>query len=332
MEIPSEVRELPKVELHRHFEGCITPEFLGKFVKRHYPEHRFNVQAEIDQLFDYSTMEGFLGAWIQVIPLLSKEEHFTELADHVVNQFREENIIYADIIFSPQPFFLEGLSTHRIFRNIYSVFKQAGITTHIIVDQVRNFGVQVANSYLDELIKIRNEDPELADWIVAISIGGDEKNYPPELFIEVFTRARENGLRAYAHAGEWAGPENVWTALKDLKVERIGHGTQSFQDPTLMDYLRDNTICLDVSISSNYFTGAVDYGNEHPVRKFIEHGLRISLNTDDPGYFFTDLNLEYAKFLEMGYSIEDLQNIVRNAIESSFATEREKFQIKSQLD
>jgi adenosine deaminase len=320
---------MKKVELHRHIEGCISPEFFHQLVIKHDPNNELSDFENILEIYDYSTFEGFLNAFIKVVSFIRDLEDIQKMAEMVVDQLLDENIIYAELLFSPQPFMLEGVDLTDMLQTLRSVFDKSGIKTTLIIDIVRNFGVEQADKFLDELLPVIIND--FKEWIRAVSIGGDEFNYPPELFTKVFARVRDAGIHNYAHAGEWAGSESIWDAIDLLKVERIGHGIRSIDDPDLIEYLQRENIMLDISPTSNYMTGALKPDDNHPLILLLESGVKISINTDDPGYFKTDLNQEYLFVHKMGVELESFRDMNINAINSSFLNDIEKRELISQL-
>jgi adenosine deaminase len=186
------------------------------------------------------------------------------------------------------------------------------------VDLVRDYGPVVGMKVLDWI-----EDK--GDNIVAIDIGGSEHAFPPDLYVDVYRRAKEMGLRLVAHAGEAAGPDSVLGAIEKLGVERIGHGLTASKDPSVLDLLKKKKISIETCPISNLRTGAIGKMSEHPIKTFIEHGIDVSVNSDDPPMFNTDMNQEYITLhKDLGLTIQDLFNISRNSIKTSFLSDIEK--------
>ncbi len=320
---------MKKIELHRHIEGCISPEFLHHLVLKHDPNNELSNFDSILEIYDYDTFEGFLDAFVTVVSFIRDLDDIERMAELVIKQLHEENIIYAELLFSPQPFMLEGLRLEDILNTMRAVFDNSDVKTTLIIDIVRNFGVEQADNFLDELLPVI--DNNFAAWVRAISIGGDEFNYPPELFTKVFERIRNAGIHSYAHAGEWAGSESIWDAIDLLRIERIGHGIRSVDDPELAQYLIREDIMLDISPTSNYLTGALKKGDVHPLKELFDLGVKISINTDDPGFFKTDLNQEYLLVHKMGIDLEYFKKMNMDAINASFLSEIEKEDLVSKL-
>ena len=162
---------------------------------------------------------------------------------------------------------------------------------------------------------------------IGLGIGGPEQGFPPELYIEAFKKAKANGLRVVAHAGETEGAKSIWGALTALGAERIGHGVRSLEDPELIKYLVSNRVTLEVSPTSNYALGIVKAEEPHPIRKLIDAGISCTVNSDDPAMFSTSLIQEYLLLLEQGFNCKELYKMNLNAIEVSFACDETKEKI-----
>jgi len=326
-----QIRHLKKIELHRHMEGCISPELFFELAKKYDENGQYSNFEEIKRLYDYKDFMGFLTAFETAVDYLRDLDDFKHLATTVILQLENDNVIYAELIFSPQPFLRKGFDLQKIMRTLHDEFAKSNIKTTVIIDFVRNFGSEEAGETLQELITVREEDSLLKEWIKVVSIGGDEVNYPARLFVDVFRRAKETGFRLYAHAGETDGPQSVWDAINKLQVERIGHGIQAVKDEALMDHLAKEKIALDISITSNYLTNSVEKGEEHPIKQLISRNIPVSLNTDDPGFFAVTLNSEYLRFCKKGFTIDSLKKLQVDAIKNAFLSEEEKELLISKL-
>ena len=193
------------------------------------------------------------------------------------------------------------------------------------IDLVRNYGPETGMKVLDW---IENKD----DNIVAIDIGGSEDLFPPKNYGSVYQRAREMGLHLVAHAGEAAGVESVWDAVRYLNVERIGHGVAARNDPTLMKYLREQGIAIEACPISNVRTGVVASLRDHPVREFFDQGLKVTANSDDPSMFETDMNNEYLQIhRELGFTVSELFKLSLNAVDSSFLPEEKRARLRERF-
>jgi adenosine deaminase len=192
---------------------------------------------------------------------------------------------------------------------------------------VRDFGPEKGAILLAEIAEVQ----ELG--VIGIGIGGSEHDFPPEPYQEVYEHARELGFRTSAHAGEAAGAESIWGALKALQVDRIGHGTRAEEDEKLLDYLADQQIPIEMCPISNVCTGVVKSIDAHPVRRYFERGLLVTVNTDDPKMFGNSLAEEY-QLLEdrLGFSKDEIRTLIRNAIRASWLPDEQKVKLTTSLE
>jgi adenosine deaminase len=256
-------------------------------------------------------------------------EDFTFLASAVARDLADQNIRYVEAFHSPGDFaVLHGLEVARITEAVRRGLdeERERIEIRLIADLTRDFGPERGRAWLRELAGAR----ELS--IVGIGIGGSEHDYPPEPYREVYAEARKLGLRTTAHAGEAAGPESIWGALRALEVDRIGHGTRAAEDPALVDYLLEKRVPVEMCPISNVRTGVVDSVAAHPLRAFFDRRLLVSVNTDDPKMFGTSLLGEYLALSEhQGFDLAEIRRLVENAIDSTWADEATKARLRSDL-
>ncbi|MGL5806760.1 MAG: adenosine deaminase family protein [Xenococcaceae cyanobacterium] len=159
---------------------------------------------------------------------------------------------------------------------------------------------------------------------IGIGLGGIENGFPPELFIDTFAIARQQGLKVVAHAGEVEGATSIWGAIEQLNAQRIGHGIRCLDDPKLVEFLKQNQIPVEVSPQSNYCLGIIDGDRPHPIRQMIDRGVFCTLNSDDPAMFSTNLNNEYLTLARQGFTWEELWQLNLNTLEATFLPESEK--------
>jgi adenosine deaminase/aminodeoxyfutalosine deaminase len=198
----------------------------------------------------------------------------------------------------------------------------SGVRVQWIFDAIRHFGVEHTRQVLEWAGRLRPLG------VVALGIGGDEARGPAELFREVFSEARAMGLHVVAHAGEACGPESVRQAVEALGAERIGHGLTAARDPAVLELLRERRIPLEVCLTSNVSTGVLERVEDHPLPQFLRAGVVVTLNSDDPAMFGTDLVNEYllaAKTFEL--TPEQILHIAQNAVRASFLSEEEKLEL-----
>jgi aminodeoxyfutalosine deaminase len=322
------IRSLPKAELHLHLEGAIEPATLLELRQRHCMDGASLV--EVEQLYNYSDFNGFLMAFKDVTGHLRTTEDYELITYRLMERLKDQNVLHAEVIVSAgvclwrkQDFaaIFEGLERGRQRGE-----KNFGISVLWIFDAVRQFGAEKAERVLDLAIQFRDRK------VVAFGIGGDELQGPPELFKDVYARAADHGLHLTAHAGETAGPDSIWGAL-NLKAERIGHGLTAGQDPELMEELAQRQVPLEICVTSNLRTGCCSELARHPVRRYFDQGLMLTLNSDDPAMFRTSLVEEYQLVQEtFVFSDEHIRELARNSFEASFLAPEKKVELLNLFD
>ena len=322
------ILSLPKAELHLHLEGSIQPSTLVELRQRHSMEGAS--LAEVRQLYNYKDFKGFLSAFKDVTGHLRTPEDYELIAYRLMERLQAQNILHAEVIVSvgvclwrKQDFaaIFEGLERGRQRGE-----KDFGVSLVWIFDAIRQFGAEKAQRVLDLAIQFRDRN------VVAFGIGGDELAGPPEWFTAVYARAAEHGLHLTAHAGESAGPESIWGAL-NLKAERIGHGLTAGLDPELIEELAENQVPIEICVTSNLRTGCCAELAQHPVRRYFDQGLMLTINSDDPAMFRTSLAEEYGLIQEtFGFTDEHLRELARNSFEASFLPPNKKVEFLNLFD
>ena len=298
--------ELPKAELHLHLEGSVTPDLMRELAPALSTE-------EIQGRFGFRTFAGFLECYKWVVEHLRCPEDYALVARRLLASLERQNVRYAEITLSAGVVLWKKQEFAPIYDALHREASASSVAVRWNLDAIRHFGAEHAR----EVAELAAE--RVSTGVVSFGIGGDEVRGPAEWFTEVFEFAKARGLRVTAHAGETAGPESVWGALR-LGAERIGHGIRAVDDPALTRYLCDHNIPLEICISSNVATGAVESLRAHPVRRLYEAGVPIVLNTDDPGLFNTTLEREYDLAVsEFGFSEAELAQIAENGFRYAFA-------------
>lgn len=329
----SEFHNQPKAELHIHLRGAIPPSFLGKMLRKYPPAEAlaeaperdlrlFNNQANIrtviageyveDALFRYNTFDEFLYTYLFTSYFVRTIDDFRGLIATVREQLHQENIVYAEVTVSLIEYVNQGIPLEALLEAL-SEESATPPKVRWIVDLVRNIGHQAAEDLLDRIIQQRPEN------LVAITLGGAEHLFPPAQFEKVFAKARQSGLKLTVHAGEALGAESVWDALRILKVDRIGHGVRSIEDPSLVAYLAAHQIPLEICPTSNISTGVYSAYADHPVRKLFEAGVPITISTDDPTFFRVTLSQELSALSSLGFSTDEIQRLIDNSFRYAFS-------------
>ena len=321
------IRLLPKAELHLHIEGAIDPATLLELKQRHGQPGSL---AEVEKLYRYADFNGFLMAFKAVTEYLRTPEDYELITYRLMQQLKEENILHAEVYVSVGVCLWRNQDFAAIFEGLERGRERGerdfGVSLLWIFDAVRHFGIEAAQKVFELAVLFRDRN------VAAVGIGGDEVKAPPELFRDVYAYAADNGLRLTAHAGETASPESIWGAL-NLGAERIGHGLTAAQDPDLLEELAQRQVPIEICITSNLRTGCCKAVAEHPVKQYFDHGLMITLNTDDPAMFGTTLSREYQIAQQnFGFTDEHLRELARNSFEASFLPAEKKLEFLNLFD
>jgi len=305
-EVQDFYQALPKAELHLHLEGSLTPEMLCALEPSLSPE-------EIEQRYRATgDFASFLEAFKFGLDHLPTYAEYVLVLRRLLDRLEAENVPYAEITLSAGVILRRRQDFERIFSALREEAGGSKVQVRWILDAVRQFGPAEAMA-VAELAAAHRED-----GVVAFGIGGDEQAGPVEWFAEVFQYVRRHGLHLTIHAGETSGPRSVWGAL-ELGAERIGHGVSAAQDSALLAELRRRDVPIEVCLTSNVATGAVADLSAHPLPRFLEAGVPVVLNSDDPGLFRTTLAREYELAARhFGLGPEDLQRLADNSFRYAF--------------
>jgi len=271
-----EFTTIPKIENHLHLEGAIPYKALWQLIEKYGGDETVHNLDQLKEKFVYRDFNHFIEMWVWKNQFIREYEDFVFISEAVFSDLVKQNVNYAEIFISPS-LFKDKLSAQKIIEAIsLSIHKVSGIKINLIVDLVRDYGPEEEIKTLFEINEVKNLG------VIGIGIGGTENKYPAGLFINVYEKARKFGFRTTAHAGEASGPESIWSAIHDLQVDRIGHGTRAVEDLKLLEYLSEHKIPVELCVLSNLRTRVIHSIEEHPVKTFIEKKIPVSINTDDP--------------------------------------------------
>jgi len=318
---------VPKVELHVHLEGAIPLDALWTLVQKYGGDPAVPDPAALERRFVYRDFPQFIDTWVWKNNFIREYEDFTFIAEAVARDLARQNIRYAEAFFSPLDFARHGLKVQGLAAAIRRGLERVPeVEVALVSDRVRDFGPQRAVTTLAEVNESRGEG------VIGIGIGGSEQDFPPEPFAAVYEAARLLGLHTTAHAGEAAGAASIWGAIRSLHVERIGHGTRAYEDERLLDYLAETRIPLEMCPLSNVRTGVVCSIEEHPVRRYFERGLAVTVNSDDPKMFGNSLAEEY-RMLEtrLGFSRDEIRAVILQGLQASWMPPQGKKRLAERL-
>ncbi len=337
------ILSLPKAELHLHLEGAVDVPTLVELSRRHstpLPEEgnryglnpasgRALTEVDVGALYEYENFVGFLLAFKAVTERLRTPEDYELITYRLMQRLKQENVLHAEVYISVGVIHWRGQAFGAIFEGLERGRQRGeqefGVSLLWIFDAVRHFGTEAAQRVAREAVSYRDRN------VVGIGIGGDERRGPPAWFVDVYRYAAAHGLRLTAHAGESCGPESIWGAL-DLGAERIGHGLTAGADIKLMTRLREAQVPVEICLTSNLRTGCCVALRDHPLRRYFESGLLVTLNTDDPSMFGTSLGREYALAQQaFGFTDQELQMLAANSFRASFLPEDRKREFLARL-
>jgi adenosine deaminase len=311
------IRQMPKVELHVHLEGSIRPATLLELARRNGVPLPADDLEGLREFYRFTDFGHFLQVYFTISRCLKTPDDFSLIAYEFGADMARQRIRYAEVTFTPHTHVTNsGLPFDEIL---------AGLNAGRATAQA-DFGVEFA-----WVLDIVRDNPgsrlQVARWagaamdrgVVGFGLGGSEAKHPPEEFADAFALAREAGLHSVPHAGELAGPQSVWGALQTLGAERIGHGVRSVEDTQLLGYLREQQVPLEVCPTSNLCLGVYPDYEAHPIRRLLGQGIYVTVNSDDPPMFGTDLVQEYQVLADhLGFSGAELETLSLNALRASF--------------
>ncbi|MFD7324603.1 adenosine deaminase [Streptomyces sp. NPDC059875] len=330
-DLHSFIAGLPKAELHVHHVGSASPRIVAELAARH-PDSKVPTDPEaLADYFTFTDFAHFVEVYLSVVDLVRTPEDVRLLTFEVARDMARQNIRYAELTITPYSSTRRGIDERAFMAAIEDARKAAeaelGVVLRWCFDIPGEAGLEAAEETARLAVDLRPEG------LVSFGLGGPEIGVPRPQFKPYFDRAIAAGLRSVPHAGETTGPQTIWDALNELGAERIGHGTSAVKDPELLKYLAEHRIPLEVCPTSNIATRAVADLDQHPVKEMVAAGVLVTINSDDPPMFGTDLNNEYAvaaRLLELDE--RGLAALAKNAVEASFLDPAGKARIAAEID
>ncbi|MFG2427862.1 adenosine deaminase [Streptomyces sp. NPDC048590] len=322
---------LPKAELHVHHVGSASPRIVAELAARH-PDSKVPKDPEaLKDFFTFTDFGHFIEVYLSVVDLVRTPEDVRLLTFEVARDMARQNIRYAELTVTPFSSTRRGIPEQGFMEAIEDARKAAeaelGTVLRWCFDIPGEAGLEAAEETTRLAVDLRPEG------LVSFGLGGPEVGVDRPQFKPYFDRAIAEGLHSVPHAGETTGPRTVWDALTSLRAERIGHGTSSVQDPELLAHLAEHRIALEVCPTSNIATRAVADLDLHPIREMAEAGVLVTVNSDDPPMFGTDLNNEYAVAARLlGLDERGLASLAKNAVEASFLDPAGKRTLADEID
>lgn len=329
-DLVSLIRGIPKVELHLHIEGTLEPELMFALEQRNRVELPYHSVDEVRRAYEFSDLQSFLDIYYQGARVLREERDFFELTWAYLERVHRDNVRHVEIFFDPQAHTIEGVSFETIVWGIQRALDQAkldfGMTSGLIMCFLRDLTAEEAMETLEQALDYK-------DQILGVGLDSAEVGHPPVKFDDVFNRARMEGFRVVAHAGEEGPAEYIWQALDNLGAERIDHGVRAVEDEELIERLRTDQIPLTVCPLSNVKLRVFDKLEDHNLKDLLDLGLRVTVNSDDPSYFggyIGDNFLAVAEALSLGP--DAIERLVRNSIDAAFVDDDRKTELHKEVD
>jgi adenosine deaminase len=324
------INGLPKAELHLHIEGTFEPKLMFDIAKRNHISIPFTSVEEIEVAYAFDCLQDFLDIYYQGAQVLIHEQDFYDLTYSYLEKCAEQNVRHTEIMFDPQTHTERGVPFATVINGIYKACSDAeknlGISSFLIMSYLRHLSEEMAFATLQQSIPFK-------DRIKAIGLDSSEKGNPPSKFERVFNASVKEGYVALAHAGEEGNADYVWEAIDILKIQRIDHGNNSLQDPNLVAEIIKRNMALTVCPLSNKALQVVPDLHDHPLKKMMEMGLKVTVNSDDPAYFGGQVNQNYIEIQKaLDLTKKDLYELAKNSFSYSLLSKNKKMLYLSELD
>ena len=324
------LRDIPKAELHMHLEGSLEPELMFEMARRNGVTLPYASVEAVRQAYVFGNLQSFLDIYYAGCRVLLREQDFYDLTWAYLSRAAGQGVHHAEVFFDPQTHTERGLAFGTVVTGIRRALldgqQKLGVSTKLILCFLRHLSAEAAMETLRQALPYK-------DWIVAVGLDSSEVGYPPEIFRDVFDKARDEGFLAVAHAGEEGPPEYIWQALDLLKVSRIDHGVRCMEDPRLVRRLATEQVPLTVCPLSNVKLGVFRSLADHNLKKLLDLGLCVTVNSDDPAYLggYIAENFQ-ATQAELNLSRDDIHRLARNSFQASFLSPEERRGFIQELD
>ena len=321
MDVEQLIRTIPKAELHIHIEGSLEPELMFEIASRNGIRLRHRTVDEVRRAYDFTDLQSFLDIYYEGARVLLKQRDFQEMTAAYLERAAADNVRHAEIFFDPQTHTDRGLEFATVIDGIWAALQDSPISAKLILCFLRHLSAESAMKTLERALPFR-------DRIVAVGLDSSELGNPPSKFAAVFSRARAEGFRTVAHAGEEGPPAYIREALDLLGVSRIDHGVRCIEDPALVAELVARRIPLTVCPLSNVKLRVFPSMKQHNLRELLAHGLRVTINSDDPAYFGGYVVENFlAVHRALGLTTAEVRQLAANSFGASFLSAEEKARI-----
>ena len=324
------IKRLPKAELHLHIEGSLEPELMFRLAKKNQIEIPYKDIEDVRNAYNFTNLQTFLDIYYAGANVLITQDDFYDLTWEYILKCVEDNVIHTEIFFDPQTHTARGVAFETVITGIKRALADAkaqyGITSCIIMCFLRHLSQEEAFETLEQALPFKDD-------IIGVGLDSSELGNPPSKFIKVFKKAKEEGFKLVAHAGEEADFSYIYEALDLLDISRIDHGVQSIKSAELMQRLKDEQMPLTVCPNSNIELRVFDNYKEHNIKELLDYGLNITVNSDDPAYFKGYINQNFINISEnLPLTEDDIITLVKNSFRSSFISDELKQHYLDKVD
>ncbi len=324
------IKKMPKAELHIHIEGSFEPELMFAIAKRNNINLKHNGVKELKSAYRFQSLQEFLDIYYAGADVLIHKQDFYDITMAYLRKAHQENILHAELFFDPQTHTSRGIDFKTVIDGILEAMKDAkeelGISSLLILSFLRHLSEESAFDTLEQALAWKGQ-------ITAIGLDSTELGNPPQKFEKVFQKAKELGFKTVAHAGEEGPASYIWDSLNLLHIDRLDHGNRSLEDENLVQELVKRDMALTICPLSNLKLQVVKQMELHPIKRMLDLGLKVTVNSDDPAYFGGYLNANFKAITEsLDLNKQDLYQLARNSFEASFVSEQQKKEMIQQLD
>lgn len=324
------IESIPKVELHLHIEGTLEPERMFMLAQKNEVKIPYHSVGEVKNAYQFQNLQDFLNIYYAGANVLITEQDFFDLTWAYLQKAHSQHIVHVEIFFDPQTHTHRGIPFETVVTGIHNALlkaeKELGITSHLIMCFLRHLSEQDAINTFHEALPFKN-------LIKGIGLDSSEKGNPPQKFEKVFQMAKKEGFKTVAHAGEEGPAEYVYDAIHLLNIDRIDHGNNALDNPTLVKEIVQKEMALTVCPLSNQKLKVVPDLTKHPIKKMLDLGIKATINSDDPAYFGGYLNENYFAIIEnLQLSKKEILTLIKNGFSASFMEEKIKNQWIAKVD
>ena len=323
------IATLPKVELHLHIEGALEPELLFRLAERNGVELPYGSIDEVRAAYQFQDLQSFLDIYYAGACVLLTEQDFYDLTWAYLQRCQQDHVRHTEIFFDPQTHTERGVAFATVINGITRALedgeRELGISSRLILCFLRHLSAEAAMETFEAAQPYRER-------ITAFGLDSAEQGHPPEKFQAVFERVRAAGFRVVAHAGEEGPPEYIRQALDLLHVDRIDHGVQAEQDPALLRRLAEEQVPLTVCPLSNIKLCVFERLEDHNLKRLLDAGLRVTINSDDPAYFGGYIGENFRATADaLSLTLDDLEQLARNAVAAAFLDEPARQRLQDEI-